>query len=79
VGTIVEGRVWTRGETYRSGVVTLPLQQVKPLDRLHAMNAALTSYSETVRGQSANAARFTAPEPMPGSAKDPGDTSVCFK
>jgi hypothetical protein len=79
VGTIVEGRAWTRGETYRSGLVTLPLQQVKPLDRLHAMNAALTSYSQTLRGQSANAARFIALEPMPGNAKDPGDTSVCFK
>jgi hypothetical protein len=79
VGTIVEGQAWTRGEVYRSGIVTLPLQQIKPLDRLHAMNAALTSYSDTVRGYSANAVRFTALELMPGNARDPGDTSVCFK
>jgi hypothetical protein len=79
VGTIVEGRAWTRGEVYRSGVVTLPLQQIKPLDRLHAMNAALTSYSDTVRMHSANAAQFSALELMPGNASDPGDTSVCFK
>jgi hypothetical protein len=79
VGTIIDGLAWTRGEVYRSGVVTLPLQQIKPSDRLHAMNAALASYSGTVRGQSANTARFTALEPMPGNARDSGDTSVCFK
>jgi hypothetical protein len=79
VGTIVDGRAWTRGEVYRSGVVTLPLQQIKPSDRLHAMNAAFASYSDTARGHSANAARFTALELMPGNARDPGDSSVCFK
>jgi hypothetical protein len=79
VGAIVEGRPWTRGEVYRSGVVTLPLQQINPPDRLHAMNAALASYSDSLRRQSANAARFAALELMPGNAKDPGDTSVCFK
>ncbi len=59
--------------------MTLPLQQVKALDRLRAMNAALATYSDTVRKQSPEAARFTALEPMPGNSRDPADTGVCFK
>jgi len=79
VGTIVKGKPWTRGESYRSGVVTRPLQQVKALDRLRAMNAALASYGDTLRAEATNPARFVPLELMPGNARDPNDRTVCFK
>jgi hypothetical protein len=60
-------------------VVTLPLQQVNSLDRLHALNAALAAYGESVKKRSANPAQFVAFEHMPGNSADPNDTSVCWK
>lgn len=79
VGTISSGVAYSGTETYRSGVVTRPLQQVNTYDRLHAMNAALAEYGETVRKRSANPATFTKFEHMPGNSADPNDTSVCWK
>jgi len=79
VGTIVTGRAWTRGEVYRSGIVTLPLQQIKAADRLRAMNAALGTYSSQVRKQSSNPEQFKGLELMPGNASDPHSSGVCFK
>lgn len=79
VGTITSGTAYSQVEVYTSGVVTLPLQQATSLDRLHAMNAALASYSATVRGRSAKPAAFVAFEHMPGNSADPNDTSVCWK
>jgi len=79
IGTIVKGTAYSRAEVYKSGVVTLPLQQTNSLDRLHAMNAALASYSETLRRQSPNPARFARLEQMPGNSADPNDTSVCWR
>jgi len=79
VGTIVSGQPWTRAEVYRSGAVTLPLQQLAPLDRLHAMNAALKVYSDEQRAQTPAALRFTPFQLMPGNSASPRDTSVCFK
>jgi len=79
VGTIVSGKPYSRAEVYKSGVVTLPLQQVNSLDRLHAMNAALAAYGETVRKRSPNPAKFVKFQHMPGNSADPKDTSVCWK
>jgi len=79
VGTIASGQPWTRAEVYRSGAVTRPLQQPNPIDRLHAMNAALKAYSDEQRAQTPAAARFTPFQLMPGNSASPGDTSVCFK
>jgi hypothetical protein len=80
VGTLVPGTTaYSRAEVYNSGAVTLPLQQTRSLDRLHAMNAALASYGATVRKRSANPARFVPFEHMPGNSADPLDTSVCWK
>jgi hypothetical protein len=79
VGTIVSGTAYSNAEVYKSGLVTLPLQQVKALDRLHAMNRALGNYSGTLRKQSAHAESFVPLEPMPGNSFDPKDTSVCWK
>jgi len=79
VGTIVKGKAYSGTEVYRSGVVTLPLQQTISLNRLHAMNSALGDYSETVRKQSSRPASFVALEPMPGNSFDPKSTSACWK
>lgn len=79
VGTITQGKKWTRGEVYQSSLVTLPLQQLSTLNRLHAMNAALASYSDYVQKQYTAPGRFTPFELMPGNAKNPQDTSACFK
>ena len=79
VGKIVSGTEFSRAEVYQSGIVTLPLQQTSSLDRLHAMNAALASYGETVQKQSANPGRFTPLVHMPGNSGDPNDTKVCWQ
>ena len=79
VGVIVSGQRWTRAEVYRSGAVTLPLQQPASIDRLHAMNAALAAYSDELRARAPTAVRFTPFQQMPGNSSSPGDTSVCFK
>jgi hypothetical protein len=79
VGVIVSGQPWSRAEVYRSGVVTLPLQQVSPIDRLHAMNAALKTYSDARQAQPVAGARFTPFQQMPGNSASPTDKSVCFK
>ena len=78
VGTIQSGQAYSGAEVYRSGVVTLPLQQASSLDRLHAMNAALARHSDTVRRRSAHPAAFVPFEHMPGNSADPKDTSVCW-
>jgi hypothetical protein len=77
VGTIVKGEAYTRAEVYKSGVVTLPLQQTKAMDRLHAMNSALGSYSDTVAGRVKGP--FVPFEPMPGNSFDKANKSVCWK
>jgi hypothetical protein len=77
VGTIVSGTAYSRAEVYKSGVVTLPLQQTNAMDRLRAMNAALGNYSDTVRKRSTGA--FVPFEPMPGNSFDANNTSVCWK
>jgi hypothetical protein len=79
VGRIVDGTAYSNAEVYQSGVVTLPLQQTSTLDRLHAMNSALASYSDTARQQSANPNAFVPFEPIPGNSSNPNDTSVCWK
>jgi len=79
VGKIASGTPYSRAEVYQSGVVTLPLQQTNALDRLHAMNAALGNYSQTVQKQSANPSAFRAFQPMPGNSFLKDDTSVCWK
>jgi hypothetical protein len=80
VGTIKPGDTpYSQVESYISGVVTLPLQQVNALDRLHHMNAALAKYSDTVRDRSAHPAAFVPLEHMPGNSANPKDTSVCWK
>jgi hypothetical protein len=79
VGTIVKGTAYSRAEEYKSGVVTLPLQQPNSLNRLHAMNKALADYGDTVRQRSANPEAFVPFEHMPGNSADPEDKSVCWK
>jgi hypothetical protein len=79
VGTIASGTPYSRAEVYRSGRVTLPLQQTNSLDRLHAMNRALGEHSAALRSRSSNPATFVPLEPMPGNSFDPKDTSVCWK
>jgi hypothetical protein len=79
VGTITQGTPWTRSEVYQSGLTTRPLQQLTALNRLHAMNAALMSYSDTVQKQYADPKQFAPFQPMPGNARDVQDTSKCFK
>jgi hypothetical protein len=78
VGTIVSGQPYTRAEVYKSGVVTLPLQQTAALDRLHAMNKALIDYGNQVRARSAHADKFFPFQAMPGNSADANDTSVCW-
>jgi hypothetical protein len=77
VGTIVSGTAYSRAEVYKSGVVTLPLQQIKALDRLHAMNAALGDYSDTVKKRARGA--FVPFQPMPGNSFDAKNRSVCWQ
>jgi hypothetical protein len=79
VGTIVSGTPYSRGEVYQSGIVTLPLQQTDALDRLHAMNRALSDYSETLKRQSPQPQGFVPFVHLPGNSGDPNDTSVCWK
>ncbi|MFP5247506.1 MAG: hypothetical protein ACLGH0_12505 [Thermoanaerobaculia bacterium] len=79
VGTIVQGQAYSGAEVYKSGVVTLPLQQTNSEDRLHRMNAALAKYGDEVRARSANPAAFAKFEHMPGNSADPRDKSVCWK
>lgn len=79
VGTIQSGVEWTRGEIYKSGIVTLPLQQLDTLKRLNAMNVALMSYSDAVQKKYSDPSRFTPFQLMPGNSTNPQDTSVCFK
>ena len=79
VGTIVSGTPYSRAEVYQSGVVTLPLQETNSLQRLHAMNRALGTYSGQARRQSRDPAHFVPFAPMPGNSSDPDDTSVCWR
>jgi len=79
VGTIVSGTAYSRAEVYQSGVVTQPLQRTNTIERLTEMNRALKRYSDTVRNQSANPARFTPFEPMPGNSANPDDKTVCWQ
>jgi len=79
VGVIVQGEPYTRAEVYRSGVVTLPLQQTQTLQRLKAMNTALAAYGDMVRQRSANPAAFAPFEQMPGNSSNIDDKSVCWK
>lgn len=79
VGRIVSGQPYSRAEVYRSGAVTLPLQQVSSRARLTAMNKALADYGAMVKKRSKNPAKFVAFEHMPGNSADPNDTSVCWK
>jgi len=76
VGTIVSGTPYSRAEVYKSGVVTLPLQQTKTLDRLAAMNRAISDYSDSLRRQSPTLVPL---QHMPGNSGNPNDTSVCWK
>ena len=78
VGTIVSGQPYSRAEVYKSGVVTLPLQQTSVLDRLHAMNKAVIDYGNQVRARSANPDKFFPFQVMPGNSADANDTSVCW-
>lgn len=78
VGSIASGTEWSGAETYRSGIVTRPLQQKEAIDRLHAVNAALLAYSEELRA-APGGEPFAPFELMPGNAADPNDTGVCFK
>lgn len=73
VGKIVSGTAYSSAEVYRSGAVTLPLQQTNTLDRLHAMNEALANYGEWVRRRSAHPAQFVPFEHLPGNSADPHD------
>jgi len=77
VGTM-SGTAYSQTETYKSGVVTLPLQLPNSLHRLHAMNAALAKYSNTIRSRSANPAAFVPLENLPGNSANPEDKSVCW-
>lgn len=79
VGKIVSGTAYSRAEVYQSGIVTLPLQQPKTLDRLHRMNEALAAYGKAAQARSANPAAFVPFEHMPGNSADPLDKSVCWK
>jgi hypothetical protein len=79
VGRIIKGTAYSGTEVYKSGVVTTPLQQVSPMDRLHAMNRALGEHSIALRSRSTSPAAFVGLEPMPGNAFNPADTSVCWQ
>jgi hypothetical protein len=79
VGTIVSGTAYSRAEIYKSGVMTLPLQQTESLDRLHAMNRALGDYSTVLRAQSAHPEAFVPLAPMPGNSFDAKDAQACWK
>lgn len=79
VGTIVSGKPYSRAEVYKSGIVTLPLQQTDTIARLTAMNAALERYGAAVGARSARPAAFVPLEQMPGNSANPADTSVCWR
>lgn len=79
VGTITKGTPWTRGETYASGLVTLPLQELSAIDRMYAMNAALISYSDLLQKKYPDPRRFKPLQPMPGNGQNAQDKSQCFK
>lgn len=78
VGTIVSGVPYSRAEVYKSAVVTSPLQLKDAVQRLHAMNRALGTFSEVLRKRSAHPRTFVALEPMPGNSFEPRDRSVCW-
>jgi len=48
VGTITSGTAYSRAEVYKSGVVTLPLQQTATVNRVSAMNTALANYGTSI-------------------------------
>jgi hypothetical protein len=79
VGTIVSGTAYSRAEVYKSGLVTLPLQQTDANQRLNAMNNAIMNYSSTLASQMPSGAKFTALQLMPGNSTNASDTSVCWK
>jgi len=79
IGTIVSGTAYSRAEVYKSGVVTLPLQQTDANQRLNAMNNAIVNYSTTLASQTPSGAKFTTLELMPGNSTNASDTSVCWK
>ena len=79
IGTIVRGKAYSRAEVYKSGIITSPLQLKDALQRLHAMNRALGTFSETLRKRSAQAKAFVALEPMPGNSFDPQNKAVCWQ
>jgi len=74
--TIQTGTKYSNAEVYKSGIVSLPLQQTDALDRLHAMNLALSNYSDGLRKKTRTLVPF---EPMPGNSPDATSTSVCWK
>jgi hypothetical protein len=78
VGRIVSGTPYSRAEVYKSGEVTLPLQQTNALDRLHAMNKALSDYGDAARKRSAHPEHFAPFEPMPGNSADAKAKNVCW-
>lgn len=78
VGTIVQGTAYSNAEVYKSGVVTLPIQQTNTLQRLQAMNKALADYSATVQARSTRPSAFQPFEQLPGNSAVPGDKSVCW-
>lgn len=78
IGTIVSGTAYSNAEVYKSAAATLPLQQPKALDRLHAMNQALGATSERLRKQSRNPNAFVPLEPMPGNSFDSKNTTACW-
>jgi hypothetical protein len=79
IGEIVSGTPYSRAEVYKSGIVTLPLQQTDSLDRLHAMNRALSEYSETLKRQSPQPNQFVSLVNLPGNSGDPNNTGVYWK
>ena len=79
VGTIVSGTAYSRAEVYQSGVVTKPLQETTTLQRLHAMNAAISAYSDELRNRASDPSKFVAFGHMPGNSGNPNDQSACWK
>jgi len=79
VGTIVSGTAYSRAEVYQSGVVTKPLQETTTLKRLHAMNAAISAYSDELQKRAADPSKFVPFGHMPGNSAKPNDQSVCWK
>jgi hypothetical protein len=78
IGRIISGTPFSRAEVYKSGIITSPLQLQDALQRLHAMNRALGTFSETVRQRSGRPRSFIALEPMPGNSFDSQNKTVCW-